>query len=125
MSKEWVPGLEGIVAAESNISYIDGQEGVLEYRGFNIKTLAENCTFEEAAYLLLEGHLPKNGELEAFSKELVANRELSSATLGLLKALPAGGHPMKAIQAGCAVLGAEHPMSNLHDADVRIGPLLV
>ena len=117
MSKEWVPGLEGIVAAESDISYIDGQEGVLEYRGFNIKTLAENCTFEEAAYLLLEGHLPKSGELEAFSKELVANRELSSATLGLLKALPAEGHPMKAIQAGCAVLGAEHPMSNLHDAD--------
>ena len=104
MSKEWVPGLEGIVAAESNISYIDGQEGVLEYRGFNIKTLAENCTFEEAAFLLLEGHLPKNSELEAFSKELVANRELSSATLGLLKALPAGGHPMKAIQAGCGAL---------------------
>ena len=67
MSKEWVPGLEGIVAAESNISYIDGQAGVLEYRGFNIKTLAEHCTFEEAAYLLLEGQLPKPSELADFS----------------------------------------------------------
>ena len=77
MSKEWVPGLEGIVAAESNISFIDGQEGILEYRGFNIKTLADNCTFEEAAYLLLEGSLPTPGALEAFSADLVANREIS------------------------------------------------
>ena len=116
MSKEWVPGLEGIVAAESNISFIDGQEGILEYRGFNIKTLADNCTFEEAAYLLLEGSLPTPGALEAFSADLVANREISPAVLGFLRSLPAEGHPMKAIQAGCAVLGAEHGMTDLTDA---------
>lgn len=117
MSKEWVPGLEGVVAAESSISYIDGQAGILEYRGFNVQTLAENCTFEEAAYLLLEGNLPTQSALDSFSASLTENRGLSDSVLGLLRALPAEGHPMKAIQAGCAVLGAEHPMPNLHDAD--------
>jgi len=116
MSKEWVPGLEGIVAAESNISYIDGQAGVLEYRGFNIKTLAEHCTFEEAAYLLLEGQLPKPQELSDFTDGLVANRSVSDSVIGMVKSFPKDGHPMKAIQAGCAVLGAEHPIADLHDS---------
>ncbi len=117
MSKELVPGLEGIVAAESDISFIDGNQGILEYRGFNIKTLADNCTFEEAAYLLLEGELPSADALASFSKSLVEMRALPESVMGMLRAMPAEGHPMKALQAGCAILGSEHPMSNLHDAD--------
>ena len=52
-------GLEGIIAAESSICYIDGQAGVLSYQGYNIHTLAENATFEEVIFLLWHGRLPK------------------------------------------------------------------
>ena len=58
-------GLEGVIAGESEICYIDGYAGVLSYRGYNIHTLAEHATFEEVVYLLWNGRLPTRGELDA------------------------------------------------------------
>ena len=69
-------GLEGIIAAESSICYIDGQAGILSYQGYNIHTLAENATFEEVIYLLWNGRLPKQDELDELKAALVADREI-------------------------------------------------
>ena len=67
-------GLEGVIAGESEICYIDGYQGVLSYRGYNIHTLAENAIFEEVIFLLWNGWLPKQAELDQLKKELVAER---------------------------------------------------
>ena len=78
-------GLEGVVAGESEICYIDGYQGVLSYRGYNIHTLADNATFEEVIFLLWNGWLPKKAELDQTSKELVAERELPGGVIDFLK----------------------------------------
>ena len=78
-------GLEGVVAGESEICYIDGYQGVLSYRGFNIHTLADNATFEEVIFLLWKGWLPKQGELDQLKTELVAERELAGGVIDFLK----------------------------------------
>ena len=69
-------GLEGIVATTSSICFIDGNAGVLSYRGYNIHTLADHATFEEVIYLLWNGKLPTKGELDALKSELTAERDL-------------------------------------------------
>ena len=78
-------GLEGIVAAESEICYIDGDAGILSYRGYNIHTLAENATFEEVIFLLWNGVLPKQAELDELKKDLVAHREIPAEVTAFLK----------------------------------------
>src|SRR5256885_14969064 len=62
----YVPGLEGVPAAKSSICWIDGDQGILEYRGYAIETLAEKSTFEETSHMLLWGKLPPRGDLEKF-----------------------------------------------------------
>ena len=69
-------GLEGVIAGESEICYIDGYAGILSYRGYNIHTLADNASFEEVIFLLWNGWLPKQGELDQLKKDLAAEREL-------------------------------------------------
>src|SRR5260370_24258853 len=69
-------GLEGVIAGESEICYIDGYQGVLSYRGYNIHTLADNACFEEVIFLLWHGWLPKQAELDQIRRDLVANRGL-------------------------------------------------
>ena len=69
-----VAGLEGVVAGESEICYIDGYAGILSYRGYNIHTLADNAGFEEVIFLLWNGWLPQRTELEQLKKDLAANR---------------------------------------------------
>ena len=69
-------GLEGVVATDSRLCYIDGNAGILSYQGFRIETLAENATFEEVIFLLWNGRLPKQSELDALKAALVTNRAL-------------------------------------------------
>src|SRR5918996_3100236 len=90
-------GLEGIIAAESSICYIDGQAGVLSYQGYNIHTLAENATFEEVVFLLWNGRLPKRKELDDLKRDLVANREIPSAVTEFLGSVPKGA-PMDVLR---------------------------
>ena len=78
MSTTTGAGLEGVIAGESEICYIDGYEGVLSYRGYNIHTLADHASFEEVVYLLWNGRLPKRDELAALKSELAANRATTS-----------------------------------------------
>src|SRR5476649_218871 len=67
-------GLEGVIAGESEICFIDGYQGILSYRGYNIHILADNASFEEVIFLLWNGWLPKQAELDQLKKDLVANR---------------------------------------------------
>ena len=113
----FVPGLAGIPAVESSISYIDGQVGVLEYRGIPIEELAEHSTFEETAYLLLYGQLPTQSELDAFSERLSARRALPDRLIETLRLLPGAGHPMLALQVGVAILGMHSQRVNLKDRE--------
>src|SRR3984885_8811496 len=79
-------GLEGVVAGESEICYIDGYAGVLSYRGYNIHTLAEHATFEEVIWLLWKGQLPLQSELDGLKAELFANAKIAPQVLDFLKA---------------------------------------
>lgn len=67
---DFLPGLEGVAATKSAISFIDGEKGLLSYRGYSLETLAENSTFEETTLLLLEGELPTAKKLAGFTKQL-------------------------------------------------------
>ena len=111
---ELVPGLAGIPAAESAISYIDGQAGVLEYRGYRIEQLAEHSNFEETAWLLMHGELPTAEELAGLRKDLAAAREMPGGLVDILRAFPKDGHPMHALQSTVAALG-------MFDAPVKFG----
>lgn len=115
-----VPGLAGIPAAESAVSYIDGQVGILEYRGIPIEVLSEKSTFEEVAWLLLHGRLPKQSELDDFQAKLVEHRALPQAVLDTIATLPTDGHPMSALQAGYAALGMSSPVCKVLDRNDRI-----
>jgi citrate synthase len=78
-------GLEGIIAGESEICYIDGYQGILGYRGYNIHTLAEHANFEEVIFLLWYGWLPKQGELDKLKKDLAAERGLPGPLVDFLR----------------------------------------
>jgi len=73
---EYKPGLEGIPAAQSSISHVDGQKGILEYRGIRVEELAEKSSFLETAYLLIWGELPSKEELESFEHEVRYHRRI-------------------------------------------------
>ena len=83
-----IAGLEGIIAGESEICYIDGNQGVLSYRGYNIHTLADEATFEETVFLLWKGWLPKLVELDQLKKDLAAERALPAPVTDFLKSVP-------------------------------------
>src|ERR1700693_1116621 len=97
-------GLEGVVAGESEICYIDGYEGILSYRGYNIHTLAENATFEETIYLLWVGKLPTASELDQLKQELGANYGLPSEVVAFLAGVPEGSSPMDVLRTAVSML---------------------
>jgi citrate synthase len=99
-------GLRGIKVADTRISDVDGENGVLIYRGYRIEELAANSTFEETAYLLLYDSLPSGDQLADFKKRLVEARELPSFVFESLKKLPKTAAPMDVLQASVPILAA-------------------
>ena len=93
-------GLEGIVATESRLCFIDGDAGLLSYQGFRIETLAEHATFEEVIYLLWHGKLPKQSELDELKAALVANRAIPAEVEAFLKSDPKGFADARAAHGG-------------------------
>src|SRR5947199_3648700 len=91
-------GLEDIIAGESSICFIDGEKGILAYRGYNIHELATNSTFEETCHLLWFGRLPKQAELDDTAKKLAANRAVSQQIIDFMKTLPKKALPMEAMR---------------------------
>jgi citrate synthase len=114
-------GLEGIVATTSSICFIDGDAGVLSYRGIDIHELAGKSTFEETTYLLWNGELPTRPELAAFNAELAAARELNPAILDLLHAVPAYASPMEVLRTAVSLLSIYDPdeKDSSHAANLR------
>ena len=112
---EFRPGLEGIPAAESAISHVDGHRGVLEYRGIKIEELAEKSNFLETTYLLIWGKLPTKPELEAFEAEIRYHRRIKYRIVDMMKCFPESGHPMDALQASAAALGLFYSRRDLHN----------
>lgn len=108
---EYAAGLEGIPATKSNISDIDGEKGILAYRGYPIAELAEHSNFEETALLLLDGRLPTPHELAVFDEQLRKNRVVKYNIREMMKSLPPMGHPMEMLQTAVASLGMFYPGS--------------
>lgn len=103
-------GLEGIVAAETKMSFIDGEKGVLEYVGIEIDALARHSTFEETTFLLWNGRLPTKTELETFSTDLSSRYELPAGMLDRIRSLPTTAQPMHMLRTMVSLLA-------LYDAD--------
>jgi len=97
-------GLRGVTVADTKISHVDGENGILIYRGYRIEELARNSTFEETAYLLLHGSLPKEEQLEDFKRSLRESRELPAFVFDSLKRLPKSSVPMDVLQASIPLL---------------------
>jgi citrate synthase len=113
---EYRPGLEDVPAAKSAVSFIDGRNARLEYRGIPVDVLARESNFEETAYLLLKGELPTQRQLADFDHALRAARGLHFRLKDLIRCMPAAGHPMDALQAGVAALGMYAPTRDVTDA---------
>jgi citrate synthase len=114
-------GLEGIIAANSGICWIDGEAGVLSYRGIDIHELAEHSTFEETAYLLWNGSLPGKAALRDFSSQLAAARSLDQRIIDMLRGFPASAAPMEVLRTAVSALSLYDPdeKDNSHEANVR------
>lgn len=107
---EYREGLEGVVAALSMISSIDGENGILLYRGIPIEQLAEHSTFEETSYFLLYGRLPQRQELVEFENKLQSRRKLQPALLELIRTFPPAANAMDLLRTSVSALG-------LYDSD--------
>jgi citrate synthase len=114
-------GLEGVVAAKSGICFINGTEGQLIYRGYDIGDVVENLSFEEVAYLLWENKLPNHDELTNLKKQLAASMSLPEHVHEILRSMPKGTEPMDALRTAASALGEGDPdlYSNEHDANQR------
>jgi citrate synthase len=113
-------GLEGIVATTSGICYIDGDQGVLAYRGIDIHELADHSNFEEVCYLLWFGKLPTRNELKELRERLAAERKLDPAILDLLRSAPKQTQPMDVLRTAVSALSFYDPddHNNDHNANV-------
>lgn len=100
-------GLEGAVIDTSSVSKVNPDTNSLIYRGYPVQDLAENCTFEEVAYLLYNGELPNKTQLDEFSKLEKSYRDISKDNLNVIKALPKKCHPMDSIRTAVSFLGCE------------------
>ncbi|TKB71532.1 MAG: citrate synthase, partial [Nitrospira sp.] len=115
MPHDFMPGLAGVPAARSTVSDVDGQQGVLEYRGIRVEDLCAKSSFLETSYLLLFGRLPSRTEIAQFTADVTHHRRIKFRLVDLLKCLPEQGHPMDALQAAVAALGMFYPGRNVRD----------
>jgi citrate synthase len=111
-------GLEGVVAAQTELSHVFGDEGRLVYRGYDIHELAGKASFEEVAYLLWMGHLPDRAELDEFEHKLGENRTLPAGVIETLRELPKNALPLDALRTGVSMLGALEPDAFTFEPDL-------
>ncbi len=113
-------GLEGIVATNSSICYIDGDQGVLAYRGIDIHELADHSNFEETCYLLWYGKLPTQNELKEFRRQLAEERKLDPAIIDLLRTAPKQTQPMDVLRTAVSALSFYDPEDKKNDHDANL-----
>jgi citrate synthase len=116
-----IRGLEGVVAAETQLCDLDGANGRLAYRGYDIADLARQASFEEVTYLLLHGDLPRPAQLDGFVVQLTASRTIPAELIQAFRLMPRDTDPMRVLQAAVAILGMSDPdtTDNSHAANVR------
>src|SRR6476619_8247421 len=113
------PGLAGVIAGETAICWVD-PNAELMYRGYDIHGMAEQASFEEVAYLLLNGELPDVEQLGRFQREIASQRELPGPVVKMLRLLPKGTHPMDMVRTGVSMLAPFDPDLNDHSHDANI-----
>jgi citrate synthase len=118
--KTFVRGLEGVVAAETNISWVDGIHGKLYYWGYDIHDIAEKVSFEEVIFLLWNGRFPNRSECERLRLELATEMRLPSQVVELLKLMPPNAHPMQVLQTTVSMLGIFDPDSGNNSAEANL-----
>jgi citrate synthase len=106
---EVIRGLEGVVAAETDISYVDGVNGDLYYKGYNIHDLADTCTYMEVAYLILNGDLPTVSQLRSFRHQTVNEMRLPSQIMKMMEIMPPSSHPMDVLRTAVSALSYFDP----------------
>src|SRR5487761_1193356 len=105
----YAPSYDSAVSCHSAITFVDGERGILEYRGYPIQQLAANCSFEEVAYLLMEGQPPTADQLRDWERALAEAAQPRSELLELIGHLPPSAHPMSSLTAAIAAMGAVYP----------------
>lgn len=121
MTDDIKKGLEGVLVAESALSHVDGQAGELIYRGYSIEDLTAHATYEEVLYLLWNGSLPTESELDSFGSTMVSERAVDPAVFDLLESLAeADEHPMAALRSGVSMLSAYDPDVDSDPEDLDI-----
>jgi citrate synthase len=113
-------GLRGVAVADTKVSFIDGEQGILIYRGYRVEELAERSSFPETAYLLLYGVLPNAAELEAFNRQIAQARQVPEFLFQSLKQWPAEAHPMDVLQACIPLLGLADPELSVETRDANV-----
>ncbi|HYL92736.1 MAG TPA: citrate synthase [Alphaproteobacteria bacterium] len=113
-------GLEGIVAASSSICYIDGEAGVLAYRGIDIHELASQSTFEETCYLLWFGKLPTKAELADLSRRFAAERKIDPSIFAMMRQIPKTATPMEVLRTAVSALSFYDKEAEVMDHDTNI-----
>jgi len=115
-------GLNNVYFDRTKTTYINGKEGVLEYRGFNIHDLAEKSSFEEVSYLLLYGKLPTSAELETFNSSLKSSRNIPGEIIDIIKSLK-DSHPMDVLRTSVSALSSfdEESGDKSYEATMRKG----
>ncbi len=117
---EYSPGLAGVIAGETSICWVDPNAGLM-YRGYDIHEMAQKASFEEVAYLLLNGELPNGEQLVEFTRQIAAQRALPGPVTEMLRLLPSTTHPMDMLRTGVSMLSAfdKDLSDNSHDANIR------
>jgi citrate synthase len=120
-------GLRGVTVADTKVSFIDGEKGVLIYRGYRIEELAERSSFMEVAYLVLTGSLPSKDELASFTEDIVNERELPNYVYECFEKMPKEGNPMDVLQASIPLLALDDPdlMDDSREANYRMAIRLI
>ena len=120
-------GFVNTASTKSEITFIDGDEGILQYRGYPIEQLAEQATFIEVAYLLIYGELPTADQLEDFNGKIARRMMLDERMRELFRAFPRGAHPMQVLASGVIALGAfnrdtldPHDAGEVEEASLRL-----
>jgi citrate synthase len=100
----YAKGLEGVIAGESQICKVDGEQGKLYYMGYSIQDLEQHCSYEEVTYLLLYGALPTQSQLDTFQQKMRASRPIKPEIVEMIRSFPKDQHPMELLQSVIAYL---------------------
>jgi len=117
-------GLRGQVAGQTALCTVGTQGSGLNYRGYDVDDLADNCIFEEVAHLILKGHLPNQTELDAYQQKLAGLRDLPDALKAGLELIPANAHPMDVMRTGVSLLGNLEQESDFSEQSDKVDRIL-